>query len=106
MNKWLRHEQTWNTLRPSILDHNWKQVADEIDYITINECRRRSAPVDPRILSHQQAKAFYDRFGNKPDWQSFYEDVATEALIRNGEFDRGSRFRVWLRHGQIRGETS
>jgi ubiquinone/menaquinone biosynthesis C-methylase UbiE len=40
------------------------------------------------MLSHRQAKAFYDRFGKKQDWQSFYEDVATEALIRNGEFDK------------------
>lgn len=40
------------------------------------------------MLSHQQAKAFYDRFGKKQDTQRFYEDVATEALIRNGEFDR------------------
>jgi ubiquinone/menaquinone biosynthesis C-methylase UbiE len=39
------------------------------------------------MLSHRQAKAFYDRFGKKQDWQSFYEDVATEALIQNGEFD-------------------
>jgi ubiquinone/menaquinone biosynthesis C-methylase UbiE len=45
-------------------------------------------PVKLRMLSHQQAKAFYDRFGKKQDWQGFYEDVATEALIRNGEFDK------------------
>jgi ubiquinone/menaquinone biosynthesis C-methylase UbiE len=42
------------------------------------------------MLSHQQAKAFYDRFGKKEDWQSFYLDVATEALIRNGEFNKAS----------------
>jgi ubiquinone/menaquinone biosynthesis C-methylase UbiE len=41
-----------------------------------------------RMLSHQQAKAFYDRFGRKQDWQSFYEDTATEALLQNGEFDK------------------
>jgi ubiquinone/menaquinone biosynthesis C-methylase UbiE len=41
-----------------------------------------------RMLSHQQAKAFYDRFGKKQDWQGFYEDVATEALIRNGAFKK------------------
>jgi ubiquinone/menaquinone biosynthesis C-methylase UbiE len=40
------------------------------------------------MLSHQQAKAFYDRFGKKQDWQSFYEDIATAALIQNGEFDK------------------
>jgi len=46
--------------------------------------------VKVRMLSHEQAKAFYDRFGKKQDWQSFYEDAATEALIRNGEFDKAS----------------
>jgi ubiquinone/menaquinone biosynthesis C-methylase UbiE len=46
--------------------------------------------VEPRILSYRQAKAFYDRFGKKQDWQSFYEDVATEALIRNGQFNRAN----------------
>ncbi len=40
------------------------------------------------MLSHEQAKAFYDHFGRKQDWQSFYEDVATTALVRNGEFDK------------------
>jgi ubiquinone/menaquinone biosynthesis C-methylase UbiE len=46
--------------------------------------------VEGRVLSYRQAKAFYDGFGKKQDWQSFYEDVATEALIRNGQFDRAS----------------
>jgi ubiquinone/menaquinone biosynthesis C-methylase UbiE len=46
--------------------------------------------VEARVLSYRQAKAFYDGFGKKQDWQSFYEDVATEALIRNGQFDRAS----------------
>jgi ubiquinone/menaquinone biosynthesis C-methylase UbiE len=45
----------------------------------------------PPGLSHQQAKAFYDRLGKKQDWQSFYEDVAIKALIRNGEFGSASR---------------
>jgi ubiquinone/menaquinone biosynthesis C-methylase UbiE len=40
------------------------------------------------MLSHEQAKAFYDRFGKKQDWQNFYEDVATAALLRNGVFDK------------------
>jgi ubiquinone/menaquinone biosynthesis C-methylase UbiE len=40
------------------------------------------------MLSHQQAKAFYDRFGKRQDTQRFYEDAATEALIRNAEFDK------------------
>jgi SAM-dependent methyltransferase len=38
------------------------------------------------MLSHEQAKAFYDRFGRKQDWQSFYESAAVEALIGNGAF--------------------
>ncbi|RMD62955.1 class I SAM-dependent methyltransferase, partial [Candidatus Parcubacteria bacterium] len=42
------------------------------------------------MLSYQQAKAFYDRLGKKQDWQRFYEDVATAALLRNGEFDKAS----------------
>jgi ubiquinone/menaquinone biosynthesis C-methylase UbiE len=46
--------------------------------------------VEARVLSYRQAKAFYDGFGKKQDWQRFYEDVATEALIRNGQFDRAS----------------
>ncbi len=44
--------------------------------------------MEPRMLSHQQAKAFYDRFGKKQDSQGFYEDIATAALIRNGEFEK------------------
>jgi hypothetical protein len=40
-----------------------------------------------RTLSHQQAKALYDRFGKKQDSQSFYEDIAINALIRKYEFD-------------------
>ncbi len=43
-----------------------------------------------RTLSHQQAKAFYDRFGKKQDSQSFYEDIAIEALIRKCDFDKAS----------------
>lgn len=46
--------------------------------------------MEARVLSYRQAKAFYDGFGKKQDWQSFYEDVATEALIRNGQFYRAS----------------
>jgi ubiquinone/menaquinone biosynthesis C-methylase UbiE len=44
--------------------------------------------MEPRMLSHWQAKAFYDRFGKKQDWQSFYEDVATGALIRSADFEK------------------
>jgi len=44
----------------------------------------------PPMLSNQEARKFYNRFGKKQDWQSFYEDVATEALLRKGEFDKAS----------------
>jgi ubiquinone/menaquinone biosynthesis C-methylase UbiE len=46
--------------------------------------------VERGMLSHEQAKAFYDRFGKKQDWQSFYEDAATAALLRNEELDKSS----------------
>ena len=38
------------------------------------------------MLNHEQAKAFYDRFGEKQDAQAFYEDAATEDLIDHAEF--------------------
>jgi ubiquinone/menaquinone biosynthesis C-methylase UbiE len=44
--------------------------------------------MESRMLTYRQAKAFYDRFGKKQDWQRFYEDVATGALISNGEFEK------------------
>ncbi len=39
-----------------------------------------------RVLSHDQAKDFYDRFGRKQDLQSIYEDPAIDALLRHAEF--------------------
>ncbi|MFQ5755802.1 MAG: class I SAM-dependent methyltransferase [Acidiferrobacterales bacterium] len=33
------------------------------------------------IFSHEQARAFYDRFGSRQDWQRFYEDRAIADLI-------------------------
>jgi SAM-dependent methyltransferase len=38
------------------------------------------------VLTRQQAKEFYNRFGKKQDWQSFYEDSPVQALIGNGVF--------------------
>jgi ubiquinone/menaquinone biosynthesis C-methylase UbiE len=32
------------------------------------------------MLSHEEARAFYDRFGSKQDWQRFYEDPAVANL--------------------------
>ncbi len=37
------------------------------------------------MLSHRQAKTFYDRFGRKQDWQGFYEDAAVNALLLHAD---------------------
>ena len=39
------------------------------------------------MLSHEEAQAFYDRFGSKQDWQRFYEDRATTDLIDHASFE-------------------
>jgi len=41
-----------------------------------------------RTLSHQQAKAFYDRFGAKQDSQAFYEDRAVQDMVRHSDLAR------------------
>lgn len=41
-----------------------------------------------RRLTHQQAKAFYDRLGSKQDLQAFYEVSATNNLIAHAAFER------------------
>jgi ubiquinone/menaquinone biosynthesis C-methylase UbiE len=41
-----------------------------------------------RMLTHQQARAFYDRLGAKQDWQAFYELLATNNLIAHADFDQ------------------
>jgi ubiquinone/menaquinone biosynthesis C-methylase UbiE len=43
-----------------------------------------------RVLSHQEAKAFYDRFGRKQDLQRIYEDPAIEVLLRHAAFESAS----------------
>jgi len=40
-----------------------------------------------RVLSHEQARAFYDAFGAKQDWQRFYEDPAVAILEHQGRFE-------------------
>ncbi|WP_456426276.1 class I SAM-dependent methyltransferase [Rhodocaloribacter sp.] len=35
------------------------------------------------LLSHEQARAFYDRFGARQDRQRFYEDAAVEEMLRH-----------------------
>jgi ubiquinone/menaquinone biosynthesis C-methylase UbiE len=39
-----------------------------------------------RTLSHEEAKAFYDRFGARQDSQAFYEDRAVQDLIQHSTF--------------------
>jgi ubiquinone/menaquinone biosynthesis C-methylase UbiE len=41
-------------------------------------------------LSHDEARAFYDHFGSKQDWQRFYEGPALVELIRHGSFAEAS----------------
>ena len=38
-------------------------------------------------LSHEEARAFYDRFGSKQDWQRFYEDRSVRELVAHGRFN-------------------
>jgi ubiquinone/menaquinone biosynthesis C-methylase UbiE len=38
------------------------------------------------VLSHQDARRAYDRIGSLQDSQAFYEDRATNVLLRHGEF--------------------
>ena len=39
-----------------------------------------------RTLTHEQARAFYDRFGSRQDRQGFYEDAAVADLIAHARF--------------------
>ena len=47
----------------------------------------RSSPHSVRTFSHAQARAFYDRFGRRQDWQAFYEDRAVASLLRHAALD-------------------
>jgi ubiquinone/menaquinone biosynthesis C-methylase UbiE len=40
-----------------------------------------------RYLSREEARAFYDRFGVKQDWQRFYEGPALRDLLLHGQFE-------------------
>jgi len=44
-------------------------------------------PQAARILTHQQAKAFYDWMGAKQDLQAFYEAPATRDLMAHAAFE-------------------
>jgi ubiquinone/menaquinone biosynthesis C-methylase UbiE len=41
------------------------------------------------MLSREQVRSFYDRFGTKQDWQRFYEGPAIRDLLAHGAFERG-----------------
>lgn len=43
------------------------------------------------MLSRDEARRFYDRFGTKQDSQAFYEDRALDALVRAGDFENAQR---------------
>lgn len=44
-------------------------------------------PISEPILSHEQARRFYDDFGAKQDQQGWYEDPATDALSAKARFE-------------------
>jgi ubiquinone/menaquinone biosynthesis C-methylase UbiE len=46
-----------------------------------------SLPREARVLTHEQAQAFYDWMGAKQDWQAFYEGRAIHDLIAHASFE-------------------
>ena len=40
-----------------------------------------------RVLTHNEARKFYDRFGRRQDTQRFYEDAALKHLIERARFE-------------------
>jgi SAM-dependent methyltransferase len=40
------------------------------------------------MLSREEARSFYNRFGKKQDWQRFYEGPAIKDLLAHGAFER------------------
>ena len=51
------------------------------------EARGVPLPHDVRVLTHEQAQAFYNRMGAKQDWQAFYEAKATHDLVTHASFE-------------------
>jgi ubiquinone/menaquinone biosynthesis C-methylase UbiE len=51
------------------------------------EARGVPLPHDVKVLTHEQAQAFYNRMGAKQDWQAFYEAKATQNLIAHASFE-------------------
>lgn len=54
----------------------------------LSSSKRGLAIQDPtnHYLSPEKVKSFYDRFGSRQDWQSFYENAAVDALIAHAAF--------------------
>lgn len=46
----------------------------------------RSSQNAGTVLSHDEARGFYDRFGSRQDRQAFYEDTALRELVAHGGF--------------------
>jgi ubiquinone/menaquinone biosynthesis C-methylase UbiE len=44
-------------------------------------------PQEARVLTHEQAQAFYDWMGKKQDWQAFYEAKVRHDLITHASFE-------------------
>jgi len=42
------------------------------------------------MLNREQVKSFYNRFGNKQDWQRFYEGPAIRDLLAHGGFEKAN----------------
>ena len=51
------------------------------------EARGVPLPHVVRVLTHEQAQAFYNRMGAKQDWQAFFEAKATHDLIMHASFE-------------------
>jgi len=43
------------------------------------------------VLTHSQARSFYDHFGSRQDAQAFYEDAALDDLIAHAGLDQAER---------------
>lgn len=57
------------------------------------------------MLTREQARAFYDRFGARQDGQGFYEDPATRELVAHAGFERaGAVFELGCGTGRFAAE--
>ncbi len=57
------------------------------------------------MLEKSEIKKFYDSFGAKQDWQSFYENSAIETLIKTSEFQTaGAVFEFGCGTGKFAGD--